>query len=182
MSRWSTKTAVILKKLGQTSAYEWKWNITARHHLTGTILSKGTIAPEPSRDVCMRCTGVSMGILTSLRLCSTYTTNWCCVFWHLFIRTRVNFFSSLSHRSWSVGPDHMGPPLPTCISEPWLPMTLSSVLHCSFLGPLRQILATAEREHPTWVRFWPSRLALVKLTQTLTLPIFSCFYYYNMAY
>ena len=40
------------------------------------------------------------------------------VFWHLSIRTSMNFS------------------LPACISEPWSPMTLSLVHHCSLLGPL----------------------------------------------
>jgi len=59
-----------------------------------------------------------------------------CVFWHLSIRTSINLLSNLSYSS-SVGSDHTGQPsLPTCINEPWPPMTLTPVHHCSFLGPL----------------------------------------------
>ena len=69
-----------------------------------------------------------------------YTTN-CnahCVFWHLCIRTSINFFSKVSNSSLSVGSDHTGQPmLPTGISEPWLPMTLSAVPNCSFLHALQ---------------------------------------------
>ena len=60
-----------------------------------------------------------------------------CVFWYLSIRTSINFFSNLKNISSSVGSDHTARPLlPTCINEPWPPMTLSLVHHCSFLGPL----------------------------------------------
>ncbi|KAK3532048.1 hypothetical protein QTP86_003544 [Hemibagrus guttatus] len=46
--------------------------------------------------------------------------------------TSMNFFSNLSNSSSSVGSDHKGQPsLPTCINEPWPPMTLSPVHHCS---------------------------------------------------
>ena len=59
-----------------------------------------------------------------------------CVFWHLSIRTSINFFSNLSNSSLSVGSDHMDwSLLPTCIYETWA-MTLSPVQHCSILGPL----------------------------------------------
>ncbi|KAK3565642.1 hypothetical protein QTP86_012966 [Hemibagrus guttatus] len=52
-------------------------------------------------------------------------------------RTSINFISNLSNTISSVGSDHTGQPsLPTCINEPWPPMTLSPVHHCSFLGPL----------------------------------------------
>ncbi|KAK3533886.1 hypothetical protein QTP70_032995, partial [Hemibagrus guttatus] len=48
------------------------------------------------------------------------------------LRTSNNFFSNLSNNSSSVGSDHTGQPsLPTCINEPWPPMTLSPVHHCS---------------------------------------------------
>jgi len=52
-----------------------------------------------------------------------------CVFWHLSIRTSINFLSNLSYSSSSVGSDHT-------INEPRPPMTLSPVHHCSFLGAL----------------------------------------------
>ncbi|KAK3512253.1 hypothetical protein QTP70_002286 [Hemibagrus guttatus] len=46
-------------------------------------------------------------------------------------KTSINFFSNLSNSSSSVGSDHTGQPsLPTCISEPWPPMTLSPIHHC----------------------------------------------------
>lgn len=55
---------------------------------------------------------------------------------------KVDLFSDLS---WLICVDHQGqPPIPTCISEPWLPVTLS-VLH-----PHRQTLTTADWEH--WSR------------------------------
>ena len=60
-----------------------------------------------------------------------------CVFWHPPLRTSINFFSNLNNSSSSVGSDHMGQPSqPACNNEPWPPMTLSPVHHCSFLGPL----------------------------------------------
>lgn len=52
------------------------------------------------------------------------------------IRTSINFFNNLSNSSPSVGLDHTGQLFCTCINEPWPPMTLSPVHHCSFLGPL----------------------------------------------
>ncbi|KAK3569468.1 hypothetical protein QTP86_031437, partial [Hemibagrus guttatus] len=49
-------------------------------------------------------------------------------------RTSINFYINLSNNSSSVGSDHTGQPsLPTCINEPWPPMTLSPdsiVLYC----------------------------------------------------
>ena len=83
-------------------------------------------------------TGVSMGTLSGLWLCILIHNKLMhCVFWYLSIRTSINFFSNLKNISSSVGSDHTARPLlPTCINEPWPPMTLSLVHHCSFLGPL----------------------------------------------
>ena len=83
-------------------------------------------------------TGVSMGIMTSLRLHSSICNKLqCTVFWHLSIRTSMNLFSNLSYSSLSVGSDHIGQPLiPTCIDEPWLLRTLSLVTCFSILVPL----------------------------------------------
>ncbi|ROI79356.1 Succinate--hydroxymethylglutarate CoA-transferase [Anabarilius grahami] len=99
--------------------------------------------------------------------------------------TSINFLSKLSYSSSSVGSDLTGQPsLPTCLNEPWPPMTLSPVHRCSFLGPLLidtdhcrpgtphkscsfgDALTQSSSHH---------NLALVKLAQILTLAHFSCF-------
>ena len=47
--------------------------------------------------------------------------------------TSINFFFNLTNSSSSVGLDHTGQfSLPMCIGEPWPPVTLSPVHHCSF--------------------------------------------------
>lgn len=51
---------------------------------------------------------------------------------HLSVRTSINFLDNLSFGIRPHGPDLS----PHCISEPWLPTTLSLVYLCSFLGPL----------------------------------------------
>ncbi|KAK3556042.1 hypothetical protein QTP70_001853 [Hemibagrus guttatus] len=101
------------------------------------------------------------------------------------IRTSINFFSNLSNSSSSFGSDHTGQPsLPTCINEPWPPMALSTVHHCSFLGPLlidtdRCRMGTPYKSCSFGDALIQSsnhhNLALVNRTQILTLAHFSCF-------
>ena len=106
-----------------------------------------------------------------------------CVLWHLSIRTKINFFNNLSNRS--VGADHLGQPsFPTCISEPWPPMTLSPVHHCSYLRPLLidTDLCRPGTPHTSW-SFGDAvtqsschlSLVLIKCIQILVLAHFSCF-------
>ena len=65
-------------------------------------------------------------------------------FWEFSIKTSINFFSSLSSSSSSVGMDHTGQNfLPTLVNEPWPLMTLSLISHCSFLF------------WDTFDRYWP---------------------------
>ena len=59
-----------------------------------------------------------------------------CVFWHLSIRTGINFFTSLSYANSLIGSENTCHPLhSTRINEPWLPMTLSPVHQFSFGAP-----------------------------------------------
>ena len=83
-------------------------------------------------------TVVSMDTLNGLWLHRpVYITNCDALFWHLSIRTNMNFFNNLSYRSSSVGLDHAVQPLvPTRINEHLPPMTQSPVHWFSFLGPL----------------------------------------------
>ncbi len=95
-----------------------------------------------------------------------------CVFWHLSIRTSINFLSNLSYSS-SVGSDHMGQPsLPTCINEPWLPMTLSPVHRSTLLGPL--LIDTDHCRprtlHKKMEMLWPSHLAITNWLATHIFP------------
>ena len=71
-------------------------------------------------------TGVSMGILIGLQLCSPiHHTVYSDTFYLLPLRTSINFFINLSNSSSPVGSDHTGQPSqPACINDPWPPMTL----------------------------------------------------------
>lgn len=102
-----------------------------------------------------------MGTLTVLRLCSlTHNQLWCTLF--------LNFSSV-----WTTVARLFGP------HGHFWPMTMSVVHHCNFFGPvlidtdycsLGDALTQSSGHHS---------LALVRLTHTLTLTHFSCFYHIN---
>lgn len=102
-----------------------------------------------------------MGTLTVLRLCSlTHNQLWCTLF--------LNFSSV-----WTTVARLFGP------HGHFWPMTMSVVHHCNVFGPvlmdtdycsLGDALAHSSGHHS---------LALVRLTHTLTLTHFSCFYHIN---
>jgi len=117
-----------------------------------------------------RWTGVSMGTLTGLRLCNPIRNKLMnCVFWHLSIRTSINFLSNSSYSSSSVFVHH------------W-----ASATHDPVAGsPLFLPWTTFDRywplqtgNTPQELQFWRCsdhhNLVLVKLTQILTPAHFSC--------
>ena len=80
-----------------------------------------------------------------------------CVFWHFSMRTSIHYFSNMSKSSSYYGSDSTGQPsLPTCINEPWLPMTL--------FGPLLLDNDHYRPGRPTRTAalemLWPSHLAI----------------------
>lgn len=97
---------------------------------------------------CWQWVEVSIGALTCQQLYSSicnklqYT-----VFWHLSVRTSINFFSNLTNSSLAVRLDHTDKPLiTTWISAPLPPMAVGTLPLCS--SPLFFLWTTYDRYDP----------------------------------
>ena len=77
-------------------------------------------------------TGVSMGTLTGLWLCSPiHNKRLCTVYSDTFLSEPAFTSAIWATVAHLLARNHMGQPsLPTCIDKPWLPMTLSPFHHC----------------------------------------------------